>query len=142
MGQLKFMQSLTEREHERTSTGSLISELKERMEMENRDYKERIEALESELCQQQTSIYYESAIISTVILTVNGIRIQGYSIQPGVVLILAHQMVYVCLKHKQLVATESHCPWLGIFLIKLLSHKLLNVSPLIRSHKNIMHLLL
>ena len=50
VGQLKFIQSQTERERERTD--NWISELKERMERENRDYRERIETLESELCQQ------------------------------------------------------------------------------------------
>ena len=50
-GQLKFLQSQTERERERTD--SWIAELKERVERENQGYKERIEALEGELYQQR-----------------------------------------------------------------------------------------
>ena len=50
-GQLKFLQTQTEREHERTD--SWIAELRERMERENQGYVEWIHTLVSELFQQQ-----------------------------------------------------------------------------------------
>ena len=51
-GQLKFLQTQTERERERTD--NWITELKERFERENQGYRERIDALEDELYKQQT----------------------------------------------------------------------------------------
>ena len=51
VGQLKFLQSQTEKECERTD--SWVAELKQRVEGENWGYRECIEALEGELYQQR-----------------------------------------------------------------------------------------
>ena len=131
VGQLKFIQSQTERERERTD--NWISELKEQMERENRDYRERIETLESELCQQQTCTkahnpysYFDSECDTNSGLqyparsivdpcSPDGLHMSGVASSPGHThFSMLHAVTLksgcglgtrLCLEHKQLVVT-------------------------------------
>ena len=135
-GQLKFLQSQTEREHERTD--NWIAELKERVERENQGYRERIEALEGELYRQRSCAkpHDPYSCFDSECDTNSGLQ------HPAGMLILVQLMIYMHLEHKQLVVKESHCPYLGICPVRLLSRKLHKVGLSIHSHKNMVHLLL
>ena len=116
-GQLKFLQTQTERERERTD--SSIAELKERVERENHGYRDRISVLS---CINGKHVPIPMTL--TVVLSQIVIRNQGCSIHLGLLTLV--QQTHP--GHKQLVVKESYCLRLGTCLVRLLSRKLLEVT--------------